>query len=266
MARRIPTSWTFAAVIVALLAATSFALFPARDEPRGPLVLAAASLQEAMEAVADAWQARRHPRPVLSFAGTPALARQIEAGGPADLFISADEQWMDELARKDTIRHRTRASFLGNSLVIVELATKNTELDLTAGEALAQALGGGRLAMADPNAVPAGRYAKQALTSLRVWPEIKPRIVGTENVRIAQTLVSLGEAPFGVVYKTDAHAEPKLRIVANFPASSHVPITYPLALLETSQHSDAEGFRQFLLSAEAGAIFRRFGFVTEVRK
>jgi molybdate transport system substrate-binding protein len=255
-----------AALIIALLAAVAFALLPTRPELRGPLVLAAASLQEGLGAAADAWQAKGHTRPVLSFAGTPALARQVGAGAPADLFISADEEWMDELARKGNIRVPTRSTFLGNRLVLVELASKDTKLTLTPGDALARALAPGRLAMADPDAVPGGRYARQALASLRVWSEVEPRIIRAENVRMAQALVGQGEAPFGIVYETDALAEPKLRIVATFPVSSHVPITYPLALVKTSPHPDTEGFRRFLLSAEAATIFRRFGFDTEVRK
>lgn len=259
-------AFAIALLLAALLAVAVFVLMPPREERKGPLVLAAASLQESLEAAADAWQARGHPRPVLSFAGTSALARQIEAGAPADLFISADEEWMDELARKGLIRDRTRATFLGNRLVLVEPATRHTRLVLEPGDALARALGKERLAMADPDAVPAGRYAREALTSLGVWPEIAGRVIRTENVRVALALVSKGEAPLGIVYETDALTEPNLRIVATFPASSHLPIRYPLALLKTSGHPAAESFRQFLLSPEAGAIFRRFGFTTGAQR
>jgi len=246
--------------LAALLAAAVWMFSPARREQSGPLVLAASSLQESLEAAADAWQAEGHPRPVLSFAGTPALARQIEAGAPADLFISADEQWMDELARKGRIEHGTRATFLGNSLVLVEQAAKRTQLTLESGEELAQALGSGKLAMADPETVPAGRYGREALVSLGAWPRVEDRIVRTENVRLAAALVGAGDAPFGIVYATDARADPRLRVVATFPQSSHTPIAYPLALLATSRSPDAEAFRRFLLSPEAAAIFERFGF------
>lgn len=257
-----PRKLVLAVLLVALLAATFFALFPVRQDEKGPLILAAASLREALGAAADAWQTKGHARPVLSFAGTPALARQIEAGASADLFISADEQWMDELATKNLIHRPSRTTFLGNRLVIVELASKDTRLNLQPGDELARALGAGRVAMADPEAVPAGRYASQAFTALGVWQEVEDRIIRTENVRVAQMLVSQGEVPLGIVYETDALADPKLRTVATFPASSHVPITYPLVRLKTSDHPDTQSFRRFLLSAEAAAIFRRFGFDT----
>lgn len=256
MKRTIP----IALIIAALLAVLVYALWPARQPEKGPLVLAASSLQESLEACADAWAAKGHPRPVLSFAGTPALARQIEAGAPADIFISADEQWMNELARKNLIRHRTRADMAGNRLVLVEAAGKTTQVALEPGPALSAALRGGKLALADPQSVPAGRYARQALTRLGVWSEVSSRIVGSENVRGAAALVSRGEVPLGIVYATDALADPALRVVATFPESSHVPITYPLALLGTSTSPEAEGLRQFLLSPEAGTIFRGFGF------
>jgi molybdate transport system substrate-binding protein len=255
-----------ALAIAALVALALFALVPSREEAKGPLVLAASSLQESLEAAANAWAEMGHTRPVLSFAGTPALARQVEAGAPADIFISADEQWMDELARKGLVQARTRATFLGNRLVLVEQAEKNTQLALEPGDALAFALRPQRIALADPDAVPAGRYARQALTKLGVWQDVEPSIIVTENVRAAAALVSQGEAPLGIVYETDARAEPKLRVVARFPKSSHVPVTYPLALLESSAHPDAQTFRQFLLSDEAGAIFERFGFSTQMKR
>jgi molybdate transport system substrate-binding protein len=165
LARKIPVQRALAAFIVAVLAVVAFVMLPARNEQKGPLILAAASLQDALEAAANAWEAQGHPRPVLSFGGTPALARQVEAGAPADLFISADQEWMNEVAQKGKIRTRTRATFLGNSLVIVELATKDTKLTLEPWRDLLRTLRRGRLAMADPDAVPAGRYARQALTS-----------------------------------------------------------------------------------------------------
>lgn len=227
-------------------------------------MLAAASMQDALDAVADAWAAEGHPRPVLSFAGTSALARQVEAGAPADLFISADEKWMDELSRKDLVRPGSRVNLLANSLVLIAPAGKPVSLDATQGFPLAQALnsGSGRLAMADPEAVPAGRYGKQALTSLGVWDEVSDKVVAADNVRAALALVGHGEVPFGIVYATDALADPGVQVVTRFPASSHEPIRYPLAVLKSASNPDTDAFRAFLLSADAAKIFKRFGFET----
>jgi molybdate transport system substrate-binding protein len=229
-------------------------------QARAPLVLAAASLQESMNAAADRWAAMRHPRPVLSFAGSSALARQIEAGAPADLFVSADEDWMDYLQQKNLIREGSRADFLTNSLVLVAPASSRVRLGIGPGFPLARALGKGRLAMADPDAVPAGRYGKEALISLGVWSSVSDRLARADNVRMALALVSRGEAPLGIVYATDARAEPGVRVVGTFPASSHQPIRYPLAILAGSHNPQADGFRRFLLSPQGKAIFRRYGF------
>jgi molybdate transport system substrate-binding protein len=246
-------------VLVALVVG-GFWFWRDRSEPqRAPVVLAAASLQESLEAAASAWAAKGHARPVLSFAASSALARQVQAGAPADLFISADEEWMDTLAAKGLIRADTRARMLGNRLVLIAPAGSPVRLDPVPGLALARALGGGRLALADQG-VPAGRYARQALEKLGVWDQVAGRIAAGDNVRAALALVARGEAPLGVVYATDAAAEPKVRVVATFPEASHLPITYLVALLKTSRSGDAEGLRAFLLSEEGQAVFRRFGF------
>jgi molybdate transport system substrate-binding protein len=227
----------------------------------GPLVLAAASLQESLTAAADAWTAQGHDKPVLSFAGSSALARQIEAGAPADLFISADEEWMDAIAAKGLIKPGTRHSFLGNRLVLIAPAAHPLKLATRPGFPLAAALGQGRLAMADPDAVPAGKYGRAALIALKAWPSVEPRIVRAENVRAALTLVERGEAAAGIVYATDARVAKGVRIVGVFPTSSHKPITYPIATLTASSSPDAEPFRRFLLSRQGEAIFARYGFV-----
>jgi len=233
----------------------------AHAEPRGPLVLAAASLQESMNAAADAWATRHHPRPVLSFAASSALARQINAGGAADLFVSADEDWMDYLAKAGLIVPESRKSFLVGALVIVGPVNGHVHLRPSPGFPLAAALAGGKLAMADPDAVPAGRYGREALQHFGVWDQVSSQIARAENVRAALGLVAHGAAPLGIVYATDARAEPAVHIVGVFPAGSHTPITYPVARLEASTNGDAESFRQFLLSGEGKAIFRRYGFV-----
>lgn len=248
--------------IFAILALMLVGVMPTAAQARPPLVLAAASLQESLTAAADAWAAQGHSRPTISFAASSALARQIEAGAPADLFISADEEWMDYVALKALLRPATRVSFLTNQLVLIAPRDSRIALRLAPGVPLARALGDGRLAIADPAAVPAGRYAKAALTSLGAWPSVEPKLARTENVRAALALVERGEAPLGIVYATDARASTKVRVVGQFSAASHPPISYPIALLATAASPDAEPFRRFLISSPGRAIFRRFGFGT----
>lgn len=227
---------------------------------KGPLVLAAASLQESLTAAANAWTAAGHARPVVAFAASSALARQVEAGAPADLFISADEHWMDELASKGLIVPRTRVSFLTSSLVLIAPRTNSLCIPIGPGFPLARMLGSGRLAMGDPDGVPAGRYGKVALEKLGVWASVASRIAPAESVRGALALVERGQAPFGIVYATDAKASAKVRIVGTFPADSHPPIRYPVALLKTATSPQADAFRRFLISSAGKAIFVRYGF------
>ena len=232
------------------------------EPPAPPVVLAAASLHESLTAAADAWSAKGHGRPTLSFAASSALARQIENGAPADLFISADEEWMDAIEARGLLRPGTRSDLVGNRLVLVAPAGSRAAVALAPGADLAAALGDGRLAMADPDAVPAGRYGKAALESLGLWRAVEARIARAENVRAALALVERGEAPLGIVYATDARASGRIRVVAPFPAGGHPPIVYPIAQLAHSTGAEADAFRQYLLSAEGRAIFARFGFVT----
>lgn len=236
---------------------------PVAAQDKGPLVLAAASLQESLTEAANVWAGQRHARPVLSFGASSALARQIEAGAPADLFLSADEPWMDAVAAKGLVRRGTRTTFLTNRLVLIAPAGKGAAMAIRRGLPLARALGSGRLAMADPDAVPAGKYGKAALTALGVWPSVSGRIAIGENVRAALALVERGQTPYGIVYETDARASRAVRIVGVFPAATHPPITYPLAMLGIAKHREAEAFRRFLLSPQAKAIFRRYGFGTK---
>ncbi|MDB5687896.1 MAG: molybdenum transporter substrate-binding protein, partial [Rhizorhabdus sp.] len=230
---------------------------------RPPLVLAAASLQESMTDAATAWAAKGHAKPVLSFAGSSALARQIAAGAPADLFISADEPWMDEVEKKGLIKPGTRVSFLTNRLVLIAPAASKARLAIRPGFKLAEAIGDGRLAMADIEAVPAGKYGKASLVSLGVWPAVEPKVARAENVRAALLLVARGAAPFGIVYETDAKSSTDVRIIGYFPDASHPPITYPIGLLTASTSPEADGFRRFLLSGNGKAIFTHYGFRTK---
>lgn len=245
--------------ILSLFLLTPLAV-PAAAQERGPLVLAASSLQEALGDAADRWVAKGHARPVLSFAASSALARQAEAGARADLFASADEEWMDYLQGKGLLKPGSRARLTENRLVLVAPLQSRATLRIARVFPLARALGGGRLAMADPAVVPAGRYGREALTNLGVWQVVAGKIAAAENVRAALALVERGAAPFGVVYATDAQASKGVRVVGLFPASSHRQITYPVALLKTSQHRDAEAFRRFLISREGRAILARRGF------
>jgi molybdate transport system substrate-binding protein len=234
----------------------------AQAEPNGPLVLAAASLQESLTAASNAYAKRGHPKPVISFAASSALAHQIEAGAPADLFISADEPWMDFLAGKNLIRKESRKSFLTNRLVLITPANQPLSIKIAPGFPLAKALGDGRLAMGDPSSVPAGKYGKAALTQLGVWSEVEPKVAGAENVRAALQLVGRGEARAGIVYETDAKVARDVTIAGVFPAGTHAPITYPVAILASSQNPEAISFRAFLLSGAGKAIFHKYGFGT----
>ncbi|RYD86263.1 MAG: molybdate ABC transporter substrate-binding protein, partial [Sphingomonadales bacterium] len=195
--------------------------------PRAPLVLAAASLQESMNAAADAWAARGHVRPVCSFAASSALARQIAAGAAADLFISADEPWMDDVEKKGRIVPGTRSAFLGNRLVIVETKGLRGQYAFPAKPSLADLVAQGRIAIADPNSVPAGRYAKAAIEKTGTWATVEPRIVRGESVRAALAMVERGGAHHGIVYATDARASNKVLVIGVIPANAHPPIRYP---------------------------------------
>ncbi|MFT4056598.1 MAG: molybdate ABC transporter substrate-binding protein [Novosphingobium sp.] len=254
----------FVALLLAALVAISGAAAPVSAAASGqpPLVLAAASLQESMNAAADAWAHKGHPRPRISFAASSALARQIASGAPADIFVSADEPWMDDVQSKGLVRKATRVSFLRNELVLIAPRSSNARVRIGRGMPLAQALGNGRLAIADPSGVPAGIYGKQALTRLGVWISVQDRLAPGDSVRGALALVSRGAAPLGIVYATDARADPGVRIVGTFPPTSHDPISYPVATLNASRNPEGEAFRRYLVSAEGKAIFRRFGFGT----
>ena len=238
--------------ILLLLAATLGTIAPASARQKAPLVLAAASLQEALTEAADAYAARGHAKPVISFAASSALARQIAGGAPADIFISADEPWMDHVANKGLIRAGSRTSFLTNRLVLVTPAAQPLDLRRGAGFPLAAALGTGRLAMADPDAVPAGRYGKAALIRLGIWRGVEPKLVTAENVRAALLLVS----------RADARAARGVSVAGIFPATSHPPISYPIGIIATSKNPAATRFRAFLLSSAGSAIFRKYGFGT----
>ncbi|MFY8115510.1 MAG: molybdate ABC transporter substrate-binding protein [Rhabdaerophilum sp.] len=244
------------------LALWSLGLSAPQAEPERPiLVFAAASLQTALHAIAAEWQKAGGNRVTFSYAASSALARQLEQGAPADLFASADLEWMDWAAQRSLIRPESRKTLLENSLVLIEPTDRPaTPLKIGPGFALAEALGDGRLATGNVQSVPVGRYAQQALTRLGVWEAVGPRIAGSENVRAALALVARGEARFGTVYATDAKAELRVRIVDTFPAGSHAPIHYPFALASGMRHPQAKSFLDYLSSPAAIRIFEAEGF------
>lgn len=224
------------------------------------LVFAAASLKTALDAAVAEFAAKTGGQVTVSYAGSSALAKQIEAGAPADVFISADRDWMEHVAKANLIKAETRTNLLGNTLVLVAPKDSGIAVDLTPGVDLSAALGDGKLAMADVKAVPAGKYGKAALEKLGAWPAVEGKVAQAENVRVALALVASGEAPLGIVYQTDAVAEPKVKVVATFPEDSHAPIIYPVALIATSTNPAAADFLQYLESPAALGIFEQQGF------
>lgn len=223
-------------------------------------VFAAASLKNALDDVSAAWKAETGKETRNTYAASSALAKQIEGGAPADVFMSADRDWMTYLSDKSLTVKSSEADILGNALVLVAPADSPAKISIAPGFALAALVGDGKLALCDVNAVPAGKYAKAALESLGVWDQIEPKIAQAENVRAALKLVANGEAPAGIVYATDAVAEPKVRVLGTFPDDSHPPIIYPAAVLAASGNSDAASFVRYLKTPNAADIFRKAGF------
>jgi molybdate transport system substrate-binding protein len=226
------------------------------------VVFAAASLKTALDETAVAFRAERGVEIKISYGGSLALARQLGQGAPADIFVSADEDSMDEAAKAKAIKPDSRIDLLGNRLVVVAARTSPLQtLPLTAADMTA-ALGAGKLATGEVNSVPVGKYAKEALTNLKIWEAIEPHLAMTDNVRAALAFVARGEAPLGIVYVTDAAAEPAVKVVATFPDSSHKPIVYPAALTAVSVNPAAAKFFEFLRAPATRALFQRQGFKT----
>ncbi|EJN01677.1 molybdate ABC transporter substrate-binding protein [Phyllobacterium sp. YR531] len=223
-------------------------------------VFAAASLKNAIDDVAAAWKADTGKDVTASYAASSALAKQIESGAPADIFISADLDWMDYLAEKKLINEATRKSLLGNSIVLVAPKDNAEPVEIKKGLDLSKLIGDGRLAMGAVDTVPAGKYGKAALESLGIWPSVESRIAGAESVRAALLLVSRGEAPYGIVYKTDAAADKEVAIVGTFPEDSHKPIVYPIAVLADSKNADAISLLDYIKSDKAVPLFEKQGF------
>jgi molybdate transport system substrate-binding protein len=227
----------------------------------GMVVFAAASLKNALDEIATAWSKETgKPMPRISYAASSALAKQIEQGAPAQMFISADLDWMDYLAKKNLIRSDTRLNLLGNRIVLVAARDTVKPVDIKQGFDLAGLLGDGKLAMGEPKSVPAGKYAMAALEKLGIWKSVEAKVAGAESVRAALALVSRGEAPYGIVYQTDAAADKGVAIAGTFPEDSHPPIIYPVAILADSKNPDAAAYLDFLKSDKAAPFFTAQGF------
>jgi molybdate transport system substrate-binding protein len=226
-----------------------------------PIVFAAASLTDVLQTVGDLYVAEGHPAPRFSFAASSALAKQLEQGAQADIFISADEDWMDYAAEKSLIDPATRTTLLTNELVLVAPARAPITLDIAAGMDLAGALKGGKLALADPESVPAGKYAREALIHFGAWDAVASSVARTENVRAALRFVETGDAAAGIVYATDAAAAgAAVKVVGVFPAGSHTPVTYPAALLAGKTEGPGAAFLGFLATEPARKVFQDAGF------
>lgn len=224
------------------------------------IVFAAASLKNALDAVNAAWRNQTGRKVVISYAASSALAKQIEQGAPAQMFISADIAWMDYLAQNNLIRTGTRANLLGNRIVLIAPKQTARRVEIKAGFDLAKLLGDGRLAVANVDAVPAGKYAKAALDKLGVWESVTGKLAQAENVRAALLLVSRGEATAGIVYQTDAAADSNVEIIGVFPEDAHQPIVYPVALTADASHPDATSFLDYVKSPLAKPFFEAQGF------
>jgi molybdate transport system substrate-binding protein len=247
----------FIALIVLCAASTEAA---DRHAPRPLTVFAAASLTEVLQQIGTEYTRRNHVPVRYSFASSSALAKQIDSGAAIDVFMSADQEWMDYLQTHARIDVATRRDVVANRLALVAPLDSKVSLKIQPGFALRTALGpSGRLATGDPDSVPVGKYAKAALMSLNVWTEIGPRLVRADNVRMALAYVARGEVPLGIVYQTDARVEPRVRVVALFPESAHAPITYPVAAT-TDASPQARDFIAFLASPAARALFEKAGF------
>jgi molybdate transport system substrate-binding protein len=252
---------------VTVMAAVSFitffslsAMMARAAEPEPVMVFAAASTTNAVTEIVDLFKRTAKKLVIPSFASSSTLAKQIQSGAPAAVFISADNNWMDFLEEKKLLEPGTRYALLSNRIVLVAPTDSPLKLVIQPGFDLSGALGENRLAMGDPAHVPAGMYAKQALESLGVWESIKNRIAPAKDIRSALVLVEREEAPLGIVYATDAAITDKVRIVGQFPENSHPPIVYPVALVAGNKTETAEAFIAFLKGGEARAIFEKYGF------
>jgi molybdate transport system substrate-binding protein len=224
------------------------------------IVFAAASLKNALDNVNAAWKAETGKEATISYAASSALAKQIEGAAPADIFISADLQWMKYLSDKKLIKAGSEVELLGNRIVLIAPKDSKAETTIAPGFDLAALVADGKLAMADVKAVPAGKYGKAALEKLGVWASVEGKVAQAENVRAALKLVSTGEAALGIVYQTDANADPGVKVIGTFPSDTHEPIVYPIGVTTESKNTETEAFVKFVQSAKAKELFEAQGF------
>jgi molybdate transport system substrate-binding protein len=249
-----------------VLASAAAPMSAARAQAGGLVVFAAASLKNALDEIATDWsKAATKPMPKISYASSSVLAKQLEQAAPADLFISADLDWMDYVEKKDLIKKDTRVNLLGNKIVLIAPKDSKVTVDVKQGFDLGKALAGGKLAMGNVDSVPAGKYGKAALEKLGAWDGVKDKIAQADNVRAALLLVSRGEAALGIVYSTDAAAEPNVKIVGTFPENSHPPIIYPAAVIKDAKSADATPFLDYLKGPKARPAFEKQGFAVLVK-
>jgi molybdate transport system substrate-binding protein len=244
----------------ALLLTSGLPQASARAQGGDIVVFAAASLKNALDAINAEWTKETGKKAAISYAASSALAKQMEQGAPAQMFISADLDWMDYVEKKDLIKKDTRSNLLGNRIVLIAPKDKAQAIDIKPGFDIAKVVGDGRLSMANVDSVPAGKYGKAALEKLGVWPKVSGKIAQAENVRAALLLVSRGEAPAGIVYQTDAAADPSVKIIGTFPEDTHPPIIYPIALTANATSPDAAAFLAYITSAKARPLFEAQGF------
>ena len=248
-------------VVWAAIGLTFAAHAACADAPQKLTVFAAASLKNALDEAGRQYEQRSGNKVINSYAASSALARQIENGAPADLFISADTDWMDHVEKRNLLKPGTRINLLRNEIVLIAPAASAVAVEIKRNFPLAQLLGDNRLAMADPDSVPAGKYGKAALQALGVWPSVANKVARAENVTAALLFVSRAEAPLGIVYRTDAVSDKRVRIVGAFPAGTHPPVVYPAALLVSGKSPNAAKFFEYLKSGSAMEIFRKHGFM-----
>jgi molybdate transport system substrate-binding protein len=249
------------AIAIGGFAAALMAVAPAAHAEDKVVVFAAASLKDALDAVNKACEAKVGESATISYAASSALAKQIEGGAPADVFVSADLDWMKYLSDRKLTKPETEVKLLGNQIVLVAPTdSKVKKTKIGKGFDLAKLVGDGKLAMADVKAVPAGKYGKASLESLGVWSSVEGKVAQAENVRAALKLVSTGEAALGIVYATDAHAEKGVKVVGTFPEDSHPPIIYPIAQTADSKDKDTTAFLKCVQSAKAAKLFKEQGF------
>lgn len=246
---------------VALYSVLGIASASAQRPAEPPLVFAAASTKDALDEIAKQFEASTGTKVRISYAGSNVLASQIANGAPAAIFLSADEPWMDFVEERGLIVNASRRNLLRNELVLIAPSTSKLDaMAITREFPIAQALGSGRLAIANPDTVPAGKYARAALEHFNLWRSVEQKLARAENVRSALMFVARAEAPLGIVYRTDALAEPKVKIVATFPPTSHPNIVYPVALLRGRDNETARKFLDFLREDRSKAVWKKFGF------